>query len=142
MVGKGNRLDNDSNCGCPANLAGLEVGVEIIDTATEAVRLFTEEGLSMAQVCYRLKITKLAFYMMAFDVGISRSSIRKHQQNLPIRGGERRDCKHYYGDGGCLHKAAYKNKLTVPCHRCEQYEWADNSFYHGINYQSTIKRSS
>jgi len=29
MVGKGDRLDNDSNCGCPANLAGLEVGVEI-----------------------------------------------------------------------------------------------------------------
>jgi len=53
-------------------------------------------------------------------------SARRHERRH-----ERRDCAHYYGDGGCLDQAAKADKPAVPCQACHFWEWADNLAHNG-----------
>ena len=40
----------------------------------------------------------------------------------PARRRERRDCMRYYGDNGCLAKAADEDWAVVPCRGCKKFE--------------------
>jgi hypothetical protein len=44
---------------------------------------------------------------------------------------ERRDCLHYYPDGGCLDQAAKKDAKFIPCQACHFWEYGDNSAHNG-----------
>ena len=48
---------------------------------------------------------------------------------------ERRDCAHYYPDGGCLDQAAQKDAKFIPCQTCHFFTFGDNSAHNGDSLQ-------
>jgi hypothetical protein len=74
----------------------------------------------------RLKVGKDIFYetLRAANITLRKSGWKNgcEKTQTPSRRDERRDCLHYYQDGGCLDQAAYADKPAVPCGGCTLFE--------------------
>jgi hypothetical protein len=103
------------------------------DLSSRAVELY-KSTLSVAEIAKVLKIGKNRLYDLLTQQGVpKRRQIKRNRTESPgtPRKHERRDCRHYYPDGGCLDQAAKADRPAVPCKGCHFWEWGDNSEYHG-----------
>ena len=101
--------------------------------SARAVELY-KSTLSVAEIAKALKIGKNRLYDLLAQQGVTkRRQIKRGKAEVigNLRRHERRDCVHYYPDGGCLDQAAKADKPAVPCKGCHFWEWGDNSEYHG-----------
>jgi hypothetical protein len=103
------------------------------DLSSRAVELY-QTTLSVAEIAKELGIGKNRLYdLLAQQVVPKRRQIKRNRTEGAgnPRKHERRNCLHYYPDGGCLHQAAQADKPAVPCKGCHFWEWADNSAHNG-----------
>ena len=102
------------------------------DREARAAELY-RGNMPVAEIIKTLGMGRNKFYELIAAIGIPKRKGRKPQQ-APLadpRRHERRDCLHYYPDGGCLDQAAQKDAKFIPCQTCHFWEWADNSAHNG-----------
>jgi hypothetical protein len=103
------------------------------DLSSRAVELY-KTTLSVAEIAKELGIGKNRLYDLLAQQEVTKRRQMKRSRTEAMgnpRRHERRDCLHYYQDGGCLDQAAKADKPALPCKGCQFWEYGDNSEHHG-----------